>query len=103
MTGCAGTADGEDLSFTGSEVPRTDSPTMHRTEWVDESDTTTMKDPGGAGIGLPYTFRVSSVKKAHIDYYIYDSGVRTLLSTAGNFAVVVTATEIVGRQTIGFG
>ena len=43
---------------------------------------------------------MSSVKEAHIDYYIYDSGVRTLLSTAGNFAVVVTATEIVGRQIV---
>ena len=67
---------------------------------MDKLDTRTIKDPGGAGIGLRYTFCASSREKgAHLDYYVYDSGVRILPFTVGNFAAVVTATELVGCQT----
>ena len=51
---------------------------------------------------MSYTFRAISVRRTRLDQFADDSGVHTFPLLAGNFAGVVTATEIVGCQTFSF-
>ena len=69
---------------------------------MDESDTGTGENPDDTGKGLSYASHAFSVGRACLEGYANDSGVHIFALSAGNFAGVVTATEIVGRQTSSF-